>query len=314
MKVAFVFPGQGAQKVGMGKELFEQFDIAKTVFKEADDALGEDFQKLIFEGPVEELTMTANTQPAIVTVSIAALRAFQEVCSVKPDFVAGHSLGEFSALVACGALEFADAVKTTRARGMYMQEAVPAGKGAMAAVMKVDEDAIQSACDGAAQGDVVSPANFNCPGQVVISGEKQAVARASASLKEQGGRVIPLKVSAPFHCALMAPAADKLDNFLSNISFGMPVPPVVTNVEAAANMDTDKIKELLVQQVTSPVLWTESVQYMIRQGVTTFVEFGPGNVLAGLISKIDKSVEVISVNSPDGIDKAKELLEKDSHN
>ncbi|MBN2341284.1 MAG: ACP S-malonyltransferase [Deltaproteobacteria bacterium] len=310
MKTAFVFPGQGAQKVGMGKELSEQFDIAKSTFEEADQALNENFQQLIFEGPAEELTLTANTQPAIVTVSIAALRSFQEVCNVKPDFVAGHSLGEFAALVASGALEFTDAVRTTRARGTYMQEAVPAGKGAMAAVMKVDDEVIISACEAAAQSAVVAPANFNCPEQTVISGEKDAVARASEILKEHGARVIPLKVSAPFHCALMAPAADKLNTFLNDVQFGKPVPPVVTNVEAFPNMDAERIRELLVKQVTSPVLWTDSVRYMIGQGVSTFIEFGPGNVLAGLISKIDSSVEVISVNTPDGIDKAKEVLEK----
>lgn len=310
MKTAFVFPGQGAQRVGMGKELCEQFDISRTVFAEADDALGENFQHLIFNGPAEDLTMTANTQPAILTVSIAALRAFQEVCNAKPDFVAGHSLGEFSALVASGAMEFSDAVRTTRARGTFMQEAVPAGKGAMAAVMKVDEDVIRAACEQASQGEVISPANFNSPEQVVISGDAAAVSRAADILKEQGGRVIPLRVSAPFHCQLMNLAAEKLDAFLTDITFGIPVPPVVTNVEAAPNLDASKIQKLMVQQVTSPVRWTASVRYMIGEGVTTFIEFGPGNVLAGLISKIDSSVETISVSSPDGIEKAKEKLEK----
>lgn len=309
MKTAFVFPGQGAQKVGMGKELFDQYPIAQAVFQDANEALQEDFQQLIFEGPAPDLTLTANTQPAIVTVSIAALRAFQEVCNVKPDFVAGHSLGEFSALVASGALEFSDAVRTTRARGIYMQEAVAPGQGAMAAVMKVDEETIKTICAEVALGDVVSPANFNCPGQVVISGSKDAVGRAIKALKVQGGRVIPLRVSAPFHCQLMAPAAEKLNTFLSGIAFGKPVPPVVTNVEATANMNADKIQNLLVQQVTSSVLWTDSVRYMIDEGVRTFVEFGPGTVLAGLISKVDDSVEVISVGTPDGINKAKELLE-----
>jgi [acyl-carrier-protein] S-malonyltransferase len=310
MKTAFVFPGQGAQRVGMGKELREKFDISRTVFAEADEALGENFQNLIFNGPAEDLTLTANTQPAILTVSIAALRAFQEVSNARPDFVAGHSLGEFSALVASGAMEFSDAVRTTRARGTFMQEAVPAGKGAMAAVMKVDEDVIHAACEQASQGEVVSPANFNSPDQVVISGDAAAVSRAADILKEQGGRVIPLRVSAPFHCQLMTLAAEKLDAFLSEISFGIPVPPVVTNVEATPNLDASKIQKLMVQQVTSPVRWTDSIRYMIGEGVTTFVEFGPGNVLAGLISKIDASVETISVGSPDGIEKAKEKLEK----
>lgn len=294
----------------MGKELCDRFDIARTVFAEANDALNEDFQKLIFEGPIEVLTLTANTQPAIVAVSIAALRAFQEVCNVRPDFVAGHSLGEFSALVASGSLEFSDAIRTTRARGTFMQQAVPEGEGAMAAVMKLDDDVIAKVCREVSEGDVVSPANFNCPGQVVISGKANAVGRASTLLKEKGGRVIPLKVSAPFHCALMASAATQLDAQLADVEFGLPVPPVVTNVEATPNMDAIRIRSLLVQQVTAPVRWTESVRYMIDEGVSTFIEFGPGNVLAGLISKIDKSVEVISVGSPDGIEIAKETLEK----
>ncbi|MBN2718702.1 MAG: ACP S-malonyltransferase [Deltaproteobacteria bacterium] len=312
MKAAFVFPGQGAQKVGMGKELMSKFDISRTVFNEADAALGEDFQRLIFEGPVEALTLTANTQPAILTVSIAALRAFQEVCTVKPSFVAGHSLGEFSALVASGAMEFSDAVRITRARGTYMQDAVPAGKGAMAAVMKLDEEVIRTTCaDASEEGSVVAPANFNCPGQVVISGEKNAVERASQQLTQKGGRIIPLMVSAPFHCELMQPAADRLKTFLDDFTFGPPVPPVVTNVEARPNMDASMIKPILVQQVTSPVLWTDSIRYMIGEGVSAFVEFGPGNVLAGLVKKIDRSVEVVSVGSPDDIEKARELLEKE---
>ena len=191
-----------------------------------------------------------------------------------------------------------------------MQEAVAPGKGAMAAVINVDEDIIQSACEQASQGDVVSPANYNCPGQVVISGDAAAVNRAADLLKEKGGRVVPLRVSAPFHCALMAPAAAKLNSFLDNITFGMPVPPVVTNVEATPNLDASRIQQLMIHQVTSPVRWTDSIRYMIGEGVRTFIEFGPGNVLAGLISKIDSSVEVISVGSPAGVDKAKELLEK----
>ncbi|MBN2801843.1 MAG: ACP S-malonyltransferase [Deltaproteobacteria bacterium] len=312
MKTAFVFPGQGAQKVGMGKDLFDSSDRVKNIFKQADNALDEDFQKLIFEGPADDLTLTANTQPAILTVSIAALEAFKEITDIKPDFVAGHSLGEFSALVANGMLDFSDAVKITRARGTYMQEAVPAGKGAMAAVMKLEEDIITQACIEASKGEIVSPANFNCPGQIVISGDFNAVERASVLLKEQGGRIIPLKVSAPFHCELMAPAADKLNKYLRTITIGSADYPLVTNVDAAPNSDSERVKELLVKQVTSTVKWTDSIKYIISQGVDTFFEFGPGSVLAGLISKIDPNVTVISINSVSGLDKARELLEKTS--
>jgi len=307
-RYALIFPGQGAQKVGMGRELFATSDAARATFSEADAALGEPLSRLVFEGPLEALTLTANTQPSILTVSVAALRALAEKIALAPAFVAGHSLGEYSALVASGAMTFADAVRTTRARGTFMQEAVPAGQGAMAAVMKRSAEEVKGACERAAQGDIVSPANFNSPDQIVISGHAGAVTRASALLKEGGGRVIPLKVSAPFHCALMRPAAERLDAFLGDIRFGAPIVPTVTNVEAAPNGDAARIRGLLVSQVTSPVHWTDSVRYMISQGVTTFVELGPGNVLAGLIGKIDAGATVISADDPNGLEAAAEAL------
>jgi [acyl-carrier-protein] S-malonyltransferase len=307
-RYALVFPGQGAQKVGMGRELHDAFDAARATFSEADAALGEPLSRLVFEGPADTLTLTANTQPSILTVSVAALRALAGRIALAPAFVAGHSLGEYSALVASGAMSFADAVRTTRARGTFMQQAVPSGQGAMAAVMKRSEAEVADACAAAAQGEVVSPANFNSPDQIVISGHAGAVARASALLKDGGGRVIPLKVSAPFHCALMRPAAERLDGFLGDIRFDAPAIPVVTNAEAVPNADAARIRGLLVTQVTSPVRWTDSVRHMLSHGVTTFIELGPGNVLAGLIGKIDGAAKVVSAGDPGGIEAAAEAL------
>ncbi|MCP4196789.1 MAG: ACP S-malonyltransferase [Proteobacteria bacterium] len=311
MKVAFLFPGQGAQKVGMGRELFDSVTAARTAFEKADTALDEPLSRLIFEGPAEELTLTANTQPAILTVSIAALEAFREKTAVTPAFVAGHSLGEFSALVAAGAMTFEDAVRTTRARGTFMQEAVPAGKGAMAAILgKISPERVTQLCRDASDTEAVGPANFNCPGQIVISGHKSAIERASAALGEEGAKVIPLAVSAPFHSPLMKPAAKQLDGVLNGVNFSELSVPVVTNVEAKPNTDANRIHDLLVRQVTAPVLWTDSIRLMIEAGVQTFIEFGPGNVLAGLLRKIDREVSVVSVNSPSGVDKAIEILKK----
>ncbi|MCU0662136.1 MAG: ACP S-malonyltransferase [Myxococcota bacterium] len=310
MTFAFVFPGQGAQKVGMGKELLECSPAAQRTFEEADEALGEPLSKLIAEGPAETLTMTANTQPAILTMSVAAHRAFSERFSESPAFVAGHSLGEYSALVAAGAMSFSDAVRITRARGTFMQQAVPVGVGAMAAIIGLEPDDIEKACIEAAQGEVVSPANFNSPGQIVISGHATAVKRAGDLLTASGAKVIPLQVSAPFHSALMAKAAQSLFARLEDVRFASPAMPVVTNVEAAPNSDASRIRELLTAQVTEPVRWTDSVNWMVAQGVTRFVELGPGNVLAGLIKKTSANAKVASVNAPTGLDKALELLKE----
>lgn len=312
VNAAFIFPGQGSQKVGMGRSFFDASAAAKSVFAAADNALDESLSSLIFEGPTEDLTLTANTQPSVLTVSIAALRAFEEKCDLSPSYLAGHSLGEFSALVATGCLSLSDAVKITRARGTFMQEAVDPGKGGMAAVMgEISTEKLLEVCQASSDGDtMVEPANINAPTQVVISGHKSAVERASNVLEEMDLRIIPLQVSAPFHSQLMLPAALKLKETLNKYDFQDIKVPVVTNVEAVPNTETSRVRELLVNQVTAPVRWVESMKYMIDQGVKTFIEFGPGNVLAGLMRRIEKSVTVVSVNSIEGVDKAIAALEK----
>jgi [acyl-carrier-protein] S-malonyltransferase len=298
----FVFPGQGSQYVGMGKELCAEFAGAKRVFAEADDALGFHLSELCFTGPEAELKLTENTQPAILTASVAALRVLEAETPARPDFVAGHSLGEYSALVAAGALEFRDAVKVVRQRGRLMQQAVPAGEGAMAVVLGLEMAAVMALCDDAAQGEVVSPANFNGGGQVVIAGAKAAVARAAALAKERGAkRVLDLPVSAPFHCRLMQPAADALKEILADISVHPFTVGVITNVEADVNLDSGRVKALLVEQAVCPVRWEESVQKLGALGCTRAIEIGPGKVLKGLIKRILPALEVDTCEAPEDI-------------
>jgi [acyl-carrier-protein] S-malonyltransferase len=301
---AYLFPGQGSQKVGMGKALAETFPQARAVYEEASAALGFDIGKLCFEGPEVELTLTANAQPAILTTSVAALRVLEAETALKPDFVAGHSLGEYSALVAAGALSLADAVRVVNLRGKFMQEAVPAGVGAMAAILGLEAAVIDATCTEvrAETGAVVSPANLNGGGQVVIAGAKAAVDRAVELLKQRGAkRAVPLVVSAPFHCALMQPAADRLAGELARISFRAPSVPVVTNVEAAPNRDPERLRSLLVQQVTAPVRWEESIQQLAALGVNQAVEVGAGAVLAGLVKRIAPTIEMRPAGDPEAI-------------
>ncbi|WP_126426250.1 ACP S-malonyltransferase [Brevibacillus marinus] len=288
-KIAFVFPGQGSQYVGMGAELAEHSEAARQVFAEADRALGFSLSSLCFAGPEEELRLTVNTQPAILTVSVAVLAALREkLPDVQPAFLAGHSLGEYSALVAAGALRFADAVRTVRARGQFMEEAVPSGQGAMAAVLGMERAELQRVCEEVSAGGApVQLANLNCPGQIVISGSAAGVSLAAEKARERGAkRVMPLNVSGPFHSSLMAPAAEKLAAVLESVPLADAAVPVVANVSARPVQQAEAIKQSLVEQVSAPVLWEDSVLYMVEQGVNTFVEIGPGKVLAGLIKKI----------------------------
>jgi [acyl-carrier-protein] S-malonyltransferase len=303
--LAFVFPGQGAQKVGMGKSLAERFPICRETFEEADAALGESLSGLCFEGPEDRLLLTEHTQPAILAMSVAVCRLV-EVEGVRPAFAAGHSLGEYSAHVAAGTLSFADALRTVRRRGQYMQEAVPVGTGAMAAILGLDADAVAEACREAAAdapGEVVTPANLNAPGQVVIAGHAAAVTRAGEKAKARGAkRVIPLAVSAPFHCALMQPAEERLAPELRALRVADPRIPVVANVDAEPKRDAGAAIEALIRQVSAPVRWEDVVKRLVAEGARTFVELGPGSVLAGLIKKIDRSVTVISVEDERGLD------------
>lgn len=295
MSLAFVFPGQGSQKVGMGRSLYEALPESRAVFDEADGALGESLSRLCFEGPQEALQLTANTQPAILAVSVAAFRAV-EARGVRPAWVAGHSLGEYSALVAAGTLSLSDALRAVRRRGQYMQEAVPVGAGAMAAILALDLPSVEEACREAGQGQVVAPANINGPGQVVIAGDAAAVERASERCKAKGAkRAVKLPVSAPFHCALMRPAQERLARDLERVAFRDPSVPLVNNVEARVVTRAAECRDGLVRQVSAPVLWQQCVERLSSQGVTGFVELGPGSVLTGLVRKIAKDARALNV-------------------
>jgi [acyl-carrier-protein] S-malonyltransferase len=288
---AFIFPGQGSQYVGMGKDLFENFSVAKRVFEEADDTLHFSVSSLCFKGPEDALKLTENTQPAILTTSVGALRVLEAEKGLTPQLTAGHSLGEYSALVASGALSFPEAVKTVRLRGKFMQEAVPVGEGAMAAVLGMEREQIEELCEACSSGEVLAPANFNCPGQIVIAGHSKAVERAIERIKQGGKKAVLLPVSAPFHSPLMKPAGERLEKALEQISVRDLKIPVVTNVEAEVNNSKDKVKGLLVAQVSSPVRWEESMKKMIEKGVEQVLEIGPGKVLSGLMKRIDNRIE-----------------------
>ncbi|WP_054956446.1 ACP S-malonyltransferase [Paenibacillus dakarensis] len=297
-KIAFVFPGQGAQVVGMAKDVFDEVPASRRVIETADESLGFALSSIMFKGPDQELKQTYNTQPALLAASVAYLEAFREK-GITPDYVAGHSLGEYSALVSAGVLTLKEAVGIVRARGEYMEQAVPGGQGAMAAVLGADRAALDSLCREVSEnGNPVELANINCPGQIVISGSAEGVAAVSERVKEAGGkRAIPLEVSGPFHSSLMREAAELLSGKLKGVNLSAPAVPVVANVTAQPVSSPEDIRKLLVEQVYSPVLWHDSVEWMISQGVDTFIEIGPGNVLTGLIKKIDRSVKLININS-----------------
>ena len=314
--MAFIFPGQGSQKVGMGRALAEAFPEARVAFDEADEAFAAEgasrarLSTLCFEGPEDQLVLTEHTQPAILTMSVAAARVLA-ARGVVPDMVAGHSLGEYSANVVAGVFGFADAVRVVRRRGRYMQEAVPVGEGAMAAILGLDADAVRRACEEAAGGEVVSPANINGPDQVVIAGAAAAVRRASERAKALGAkRAVPLAVSAPFHCALMRPAEDRLAPDLRALSVGNPRVPIVANVDAEPKVDGAAAIDALVRQVSAPVLWEGIVRCLASAGVTTYVEVGPGRVLGSLVRRIHKEARVLSFAEPGDLEEILEKVEK----
>lgn len=299
--IAFLFPGQGSQYIGMGADFCAEFAVARQTFEEASDALGIDVAKLCFEGEATTLALTANAQPAILTTSVAALRVVLGETEVRPDLVAGHSLGEFTALVASECLGLGDAVRTVRKRGEFMQEAVPPGVGKMAAVLGLTSEEVSDLCaEVAGEENVVSPANFNSPTQTVISGEARAVETASELAKEKGARrVVELEVSAPFHCSLMEPAAARLKDVLGEIDFHPIKYPVVTNTEAKANSDSERVADILVDQVVSPVRWAESLEFLRDSGVSRFFEIGPSKVLSGLVKRTLRDASCASIEKPD---------------
>ncbi|MEP6848571.1 MAG: ACP S-malonyltransferase [Acidobacteriota bacterium] len=301
-KVAYIFPGQGSQAVGMGKDLFDNFAVAREAFKAADDALGFKLSEICFAGDEAALRLTANTQPAILTASIATYRAMVSEGFEKPDFVAGHSLGEYSALVVAGVLDFAEAVVTVRKRGTYMQEAVPVGVGAMAAILGLDADTVEAGCAEAAEGQVCNPANINSPSQVVIAGNAEAVDRACEILKAKGAkRAIKLNVSAPFHCALMMPAQVRLEHDLKALKYNAFAFPILHNVDAAANEDEALVCDRLTRQVSSPVRWLQSVERLAANAVEKFIEIGPGNVLTGLVRQINRDIAYGNIENSESL-------------
>ncbi|CAI0754406.1 Malonyl CoA-acyl carrier protein transacylase [Serratia entomophila] len=304
---AFVFPGQGSQALGMLAELAAQFPIVEETFGEASAALGYDLWQLVQQGPAEELNKTWQTQPALLAASVAIFRVWQQQGGKTPALMAGHSLGEYSALVCAGVLDFKAAIRLVELRGKLMQEAVPEGTGAMYAIIGLDNAAIAKACEESAQGQVVSPVNFNSPGQVVIAGNKEAVERAGAACKAAGAkRALPLPVSVPSHCALMKPAADKLAVALQDVTFSAPQVPVVNNVDVRTETDPEAIRSALVRQLYSPVRWTESVEFIAAQGVTSLLEVGPGKVLTGLTKRIVDTLTAAAVNDPASLSAALE--------
>ncbi|RXJ74901.1 [acyl-carrier-protein] S-malonyltransferase [Veronia nyctiphanis] len=303
---AAVFPGQGSQAVGMLSELAEKFDVVKATFAEASNVLGYDLWELVQNGPVEDLNETHRTQPALLTASVAVWRVWQQQGGEAPIVLAGHSLGEYSALVCAGVIDFKEAVKLVELRGQLMQQAVPAGVGAMSAIIGLDNDAIAKACDQAAEGQVVSPVNYNSPGQVVIAGNKEAVERANVLCKEAGAkRAMPLPVSVPSHCALMKPAADKLAEALEAITFSAPSIPVINNADVASETDPAAIKDALVRQLYGPVRWAEGVEKMAEQGVEVLLEMGPGKVLTGLTKRINRQLSAAAVNDSASLEAAR---------
>lgn len=307
--LAFIFPGQGSQQLGMLSELAERYAVVRSTFEEASTALGYDLWHLVQEGPAEELNRTDITQPAILAASVAVWRVWKELEGARPAWLAGHSLGEYSALVCSGAMSFADGVRLVRTRGEFMQQAVPSGQGAMAAILGLDADKIEEACASAAQGEIVSAVNYNAPGQIVIAGNVAAVERAILACQQAGARkAMPLPVSVPSHCELMRPAAEKLADELNLIQLTKPRVPVVQNVHAAPETEVAVIRDNLVAQLYRPVRWIDSIEFMAEQGVDTYVECGPGKVLVGLNKRIVKSAKSLAVNDPNSVQAALDLL------